>query len=86
MLAAQPRLILPKPVPKNKSLKFHIEFLDGKMTEVDAPVLLPPFYLIKKVSQNMPSNLNHLKGIQSSMHFNVLFDFRYKWSARNISQ
>ncbi len=52
ILAAQPRLILPKPMPQHSKLYFDIEFIDGNVTKSIAPVLLPPFYLIKKVSSN----------------------------------
>jgi hypothetical protein len=60
-------------VPKNNTLKFFIEFLDGQTTEAHAPVLLPPFYLIKKIRMesqdfmpiefNLPQELEHLKKI-----------------------
>jgi len=48
-MAAQPRLILPKPMPLGTQLIFEIQFLDGRISRVPAPVLLPPFYLIRKV-------------------------------------
>jgi hypothetical protein len=39
-------------MPQHSKLYFDIEFIDGNVTKSIAPVLLPPFYLIKKVSSN----------------------------------
>jgi len=73
ILAAQPRLILPKPMPYGSKLLFHIETIDGQLTTATAPILLPPFHLIRKIWMDnseflpieftLPDDLAHLKKI-----------------------
>lgn len=53
VLAAQPRLMLPRPLPHNSKLKFEIEYLDGRKIDCYAPILLPPLHLMKKVKDTV---------------------------------